>query len=71
MSKLKPKAINPADSVSSLFHESDAAAIRQSSKTLDEMLAAQAIDVEAVVADFIAARQQDLVVQKKLNKKVI
>ena len=38
--------------------DADMAALRKASKTLDQMLAARAVDVEAVVSDFKAARTQ-------------
>lgn len=38
--------------------EADIAALKKASKTLDQMLAAQGVDVEAVVADFKAVRKQ-------------
>jgi len=36
----------------------DIAALKQASKTLDQMLAAQGIDVEEMLADFKAARKK-------------
>ncbi|MDO8772802.1 MAG: type II toxin-antitoxin system Phd/YefM family antitoxin [Burkholderiaceae bacterium] len=38
--------------------EADIAALKKASKTLDQMLTAQGVDVEAVVADFKAVRKQ-------------
>jgi antitoxin (DNA-binding transcriptional repressor) of toxin-antitoxin stability system len=38
--------------------DADLAALKKASETLDQMLAAQGVDVEAVVADFKAARKQ-------------
>ena len=52
--------------------DADIAALRKASKTLDQMLAAQAVDVEAVVADFKTARTQagsSAVGSKKLKVK--
>lgn len=52
--------------------DADMAALRKASKTLDQMLAAQAVDVEAVVADFKTARAQTgsaLTRTKKLKTK--
>ena len=38
--------------------DADLAALKKASKTLDQMLAAQGVDVDAVVADFKAVRKQ-------------
>ena len=38
--------------------EADLAALKKASKALDKLLEAQGVDVEAVVADFKAARQK-------------
>lgn len=38
--------------------DADMAALMKASKTLDQLLAAKGVDVEAVVADFKAARKQ-------------
>ena len=38
--------------------EADLAALKKASKTLDKLLEAQGVDVEAVVADFKAARKK-------------
>lgn len=38
--------------------DADLAALKKASETLDQMLAAQEIDVEAVVAEFKTARKQ-------------
>ena len=38
--------------------DADIAALKKASKTLDQMLASQGIDVDAVVADFKAVRKQ-------------
>ena len=38
--------------------DADIAALKKASKTLDQMLAAQEVDVEAVVAEFKTARKQ-------------
>lgn len=39
-------------------NEAELAALKQASKTLDELLARREVDTEAVVADFKKARQQ-------------
>jgi hypothetical protein len=52
--------------------DADVTALRQASKTLDALLAAQTVDIEAVVADFKTARQQAgsaLIGSKKLKTK--
>ena len=38
--------------------DADIAALKMASKTLDRMLAAQGVDIDAVVADFKAVRKQ-------------
>ena len=38
--------------------EADLAALKKASETLDQLLAAQGVEVDAVVADFKAARKQ-------------
>lgn len=38
--------------------DADIAALKKASKTLDQLLAAQGVDVEEVVAEFKAARKQ-------------
>ena len=38
--------------------DADLAALKKASKTLDQLLAAQGVDVDAVVADFKAVRKQ-------------
>lgn len=38
--------------------DADLAALKEASKTLDQMLAAQGVDVDALVADFKAVRKQ-------------
>jgi antitoxin (DNA-binding transcriptional repressor) of toxin-antitoxin stability system len=48
----------------------DLAALKKTSKTLDQMLAAHGVDVEAVVADFKTARKQTNPRRKPLAKKV-
>ena len=47
----------------------DIAALKQASKTLDKLLQAQSVDVEAVVADFKAARK-NAAMPKKLKLKM-
>jgi antitoxin (DNA-binding transcriptional repressor) of toxin-antitoxin stability system len=52
--------------------DADMAALRKASKTLDQMLAAHAVDIDAVVADFKTARKQAgsaLISSKKLKTK--
>jgi antitoxin (DNA-binding transcriptional repressor) of toxin-antitoxin stability system len=52
--------------------DADMAALRKASKTLDQMLAAHAVDVDAVVADFKSVRKQAgsaLIGSKKLKTK--
>ena len=38
--------------------DADAASLKKASKTLDRLLAAKGVDVDAVVADFKSARQR-------------
>ena len=49
--------------------QADIAALKQASKTLDKLLQAQSVDVEAVVADFKAART-NAAMPKKLKLKM-
>lgn len=49
--------------------ESDIAALKKASKTLDKLLEAQDVDVESVVADFKAARRRAITSSKKLKFK--
>lgn len=49
--------------------DADIAALKKASKTLDQMLAAHSVDIESVVAEFKAARQQ-LSPRKKPRAKV-
>ena len=44
--------------------DADIAALKKASKTLDQMLAAKDVDVDAVVADFKVARKQSGTVKK-------
>ncbi len=44
--------------------DADIAALKKASKTLDQMLAAQDVDVDAVVADFKVARKQSGALKK-------
>ncbi|MEQ1590748.1 MAG: hypothetical protein ABL892_00010 [Thiobacillaceae bacterium] len=48
--------------------DADLAALKKASKTLDKMLAAQAVDVEAVVAEFKVVRKQISPRKKSLAK---
>jgi antitoxin (DNA-binding transcriptional repressor) of toxin-antitoxin stability system len=48
--------------------DADIAALKKASKTLDQMLAAQGVDVEAVVAEFKAVRKQTSPRNKPLAK---
>jgi antitoxin (DNA-binding transcriptional repressor) of toxin-antitoxin stability system len=50
--------------------EADMAALKKASKTLDKLLEAQGVDVEAVVADFKAARRKASTPSKKPKVKV-
>jgi len=50
--------------------ESDMAALKNASKALDKILAAQKIDIEAVVSDFKIARRNASTSVKKLKVKV-
>lgn len=49
--------------------EADLAALKKASKTLDKLLAAQGVDVEAVVADFKTARKKVSAPAKVLKAK--
>jgi hypothetical protein len=49
--------------------EADIAALKKVSKALDKLLQAQGLDVDAVVADFKAARRKDGAPAKKLKVK--
>jgi antitoxin (DNA-binding transcriptional repressor) of toxin-antitoxin stability system len=49
--------------------EANIAALKKASKTLDKLLEAQGVDVEAVVADFKAARKKASAPAKKLKAK--
>jgi PHD/YefM family antitoxin component YafN of YafNO toxin-antitoxin module len=48
--------------------EADTAALKNASKTLDKLLAAQGVDVDSVVADFKAARTKASTSSKKFNQ---
>jgi antitoxin (DNA-binding transcriptional repressor) of toxin-antitoxin stability system len=48
--------------------DADLAALKKASKTLDQMLAAQEVDVEAVVAEFKTVRKQTTPRNKPLAK---
>ena len=48
--------------------DADLAALKKASKTLDQMLAAQEVDVEAVVAEFKTVRKQTSPRNKSLAK---
>ena len=48
--------------------DADIAALKKASKTLDQLLAAQGVDVEEVVAEFKAARKQASPPKKRLVK---
>jgi antitoxin (DNA-binding transcriptional repressor) of toxin-antitoxin stability system len=48
--------------------DADLAALKKASKTLDQLLAAQEVDVEGVVAEFKAARKQTSPRNKPLPK---
>ena len=48
--------------------DADIAALKKASKTLDQMLAAQEVDVEAVVAEFKTVRKQTSPRNKPLAK---
>jgi len=50
--------------------ESDMAALKNASKALDKILAAQKIDIEAVVSDFKISRRNASTSVKKLKVKV-
>jgi antitoxin (DNA-binding transcriptional repressor) of toxin-antitoxin stability system len=49
--------------------QADMAALKQASKTLDRLLEAQGVDVEAVVVDFKAARKKATAAAKKPKAK--
>ena len=49
--------------------ESDRAALKKASKTLDKLLEAQGVDVESVMADFKAMRRRASAPAKKQNTK--
>ena len=49
--------------------EADIVALKKASKTLDELLEAQGVDVESVVADFKVARKRASAPAKKLKPK--
>jgi hypothetical protein len=49
--------------------EADMAALKKASDTLDKLMQAHSVDVEAVVADFKAARKSATGVPKKRNAK--
>ncbi len=48
--------------------DADIAALKKASKTLDRMLAAQDVDIDAVVADFKVARKQSGALRKPRAK---
>lgn len=48
--------------------DANLAALKKASKTLDQMLAAQGVDVDAVVADFKAVRKQASPRRKRKSK---
>jgi antitoxin (DNA-binding transcriptional repressor) of toxin-antitoxin stability system len=48
--------------------DADIAALKKASKTLDQMLAAQEVDVEAIVAEFKTVRKQTSPRNKSLAK---
>lgn len=48
--------------------DADIAALKKASKTLDKLLAAQRVDIDAVVADFKVARKQSGTVKKPRAK---
>ncbi len=48
--------------------DADIAALKKASKTLDQMLAAKDVDIDAVVADFKVARKQSGTVKKPKAK---
>jgi antitoxin (DNA-binding transcriptional repressor) of toxin-antitoxin stability system len=48
--------------------DADLVALKKASKTLDKMLAAQQVDVEAVVAEFKTVRKQSSPRNKRLAK---
>lgn len=50
--------------------DADVAALKKASETLDSLLAAQSLDVEAVVADFKAVRHQTRSRRKPATKAI-
>jgi antitoxin (DNA-binding transcriptional repressor) of toxin-antitoxin stability system len=50
--------------------DADIAALKKASKTLDQMLAVQDVDIDAVVADFKVARKQSGTLKKPRAKAV-
>jgi antitoxin (DNA-binding transcriptional repressor) of toxin-antitoxin stability system len=51
--------------------EADIAALKNASKTLDKLLAAQDVDVDSVVADSKAARRKASTTSKKIKTKAV
>ena len=49
--------------------DADLAALKKASDTLDQLLAAQGVDVEDVIADFKTARKQPSLRKKPKNKR--